>query len=139
MAKKKNPAADAIKTEIEKRLEQFKEVGKELANKVLNTQEVQNVINGVRQAVNTITAYMQSEEYKAVKEALQQVAAYIREHKEDFETLGAATDHIKDLAPFLQEEIEADPEFTGTTIKQVVRTGFTIRGEIRESKYKPLI
>lgn len=112
---------------------------KKLGAALLNTQEAQKAIEGIKETAKRITAYMQSDEYKAAKESLQQMAAYIREHRADFEALDEATDHVKNLAPFLQEELAADPNFEGVTLKQVIREGFTIHGQPTDSKYRPLI
>lgn len=136
--------ADAIREKLTDKavntsIDGLNELKETFVNAMKNAPKVQEALNGAKVAFNAIAVYLQSDEYKTIKENLHQLAQYIKDHKAEFEAIGAATDYVKDLAPFLQEELAADPTFEGVTLKQVIRAGFTLDGQTTDSKYKPLI
>ena len=95
-----------------------------------------------RQALTGITAFIQSGTYKAIKESVQAVAAFMEERRAEFEALAEAGEEIQALAPFLQlelEEAKTDPEFADCTLTEILEQGIDENGNPTESKFRQLI
>lgn len=95
-----------------------------------------------RQALTGITAFIQSDTYKVIKESMQAVAAFMEERRAEFEALAEAGEEIQALAPFLQlelEEAKTDPEFADCTLTEILEQGIDENGNPTESKFRQLI
>ena len=100
------------------------------------------IVETAKEALTGITAFIQSDTYKAIKESMQAVAAFMEEHRAEFAALAEAGEEIQALAPFLQLELEEaknDPEFADCTITDILRQGIDENGNPTESKFRQLI
>lgn len=122
------PAADAIR-----------------AKAAADTGAEERAAKAAEAAITNITAFLQTDTYKAVKESIKAVAAFLGEHRADFTAmaLAAAGEEMQALAPFLQLELDeakkADPEFADCTLIDILGRGLDENGELTESKFKRLI
>lgn len=64
------------------------------------------IANTAREMLTGVTAFLNSDGYKAIKERLQAFSAYMTEHREAFAELAGAAEETQKLIPFLQMEID---------------------------------
>lgn len=107
--------------------------------KDLPQEEQQAKWESVITALDFVQQIANSENFIACRDALLSMAQYATEHKADLEAIENASENLKPLAPFLQEELQKDDTFTGTTLADVLIHGFDESGQPTESNYLPLI
>lgn len=99
-------------------------------------------MDAARTALTSITAFLQSESYKAIKANLQALTGYIEEHKDDFAATIQAGEEIKELAPFIKlviEEAKENPEFKNLSLPEILEQGIDEDGNPTDSKFGQII
>lgn len=103
---------------------------------------MQTIVETAKTALSGITAFINSDAYKAIKENMQAIAAFMEEHRAEFAALAEAGEEIQSLAPFLQielEEAQENPEFADCSLVDILRQGIDENGNPTESKFRTLI
>lgn len=103
---------------------------------------VAGIAQAAKNAVEGITAFINSDIYKAVKESMQLLTAFVEEHREEIEAAADAAEELKPLIPFLQielEEMKNDPQFADCTLSDLLTGGFDADGNEIESPWRQAI
>ncbi len=103
---------------------------------------IETITNTAKEALADITEFINSDNYKAIKEQLQAVSSFIEETQDEFKSLEDAGSELQELAPFLQMELEKEqdnPDYTGCHLEDVLQHGFGDNLKPAESIFSPLI
>lgn len=101
------------------------------------------VVRVAQEALKDISLFFQSDTYQAVKESLISVTSFLDQHKEEIAALAAVTEEIRNLAPFLEMELEElraeNPDFETWTLPDLLEQGFDADGNPTDSPFRQLI
>lgn len=101
-----------------------------------------NIGQMITNIANSITTFINSDTYKAIKEAVQHLGEWYAENEETISAAAIAAEEMRPLIPFLQEELEAakqDPQYKDITIPELLAMGIDADGNPTESKWQQLI
>lgn len=127
--------------EIRRALNDRLQAATEPAREIL-TGTVSEISKAAREAFASITEIVNSPEYKAIRQKLQEVGKIIEKYRLNYKELAEASEELEQLIPFLQMEIDAaqdDPAFAGCTLEDVLQHGLDDDLQPTDSKYRPLI
>lgn len=92
--------------------------------------------------LNSITEFIKSDTYIALKEGISAFYTYIDEHKAELKAAKKTGAELLALAPYLQLELEAvqdDPEYKNCTLEELLENGFDEKGKPIKSKFEQII
>ena len=92
-------------------------------------------------AYDTISAFVNSEDFKTIKESLAALADTLLELRPDIEAIVGAVQTVQDLAPYLEAELEAlkeQPEYKGYTVDDLIEMGLDEEGNIVDGPFKEI-
>lgn len=97
-----------------------------------------------REALAGITAFLQSETYRNIKDNMQAFNKFLEESRAKYETLAAAGADFQDLLPFLQMELDEarennDPDYADCILEDVLLYGYDDNFQPTDSIFRPLI
>lgn len=101
------------------------------------------ILSNAAELANSITAFINSDAYKAIKESFAAIAEWISNYRQEIKLLADLPENVQDLAPFIQLELEdariTDPAFAGCSLQDVLTEGFDADGNPLQGKYRALI
>ena len=99
-------------------------------------------VEAARMAMSDVVEFINSDAYKAIKESIYTVTAFVDEHLEEFAALEGVGEKTQNLFPFIRMELEAskkDPDFENCTLSDILTQGTDEHGNPTESKFGQLI
>ena len=110
-------------------------------------EELQNItddsttagIDVVKEILTSLASFVQSDIFRGIRESVQAVSSFVNAHKEEFAALADLAAEAQDLAPFLQLELDENPEFSDYTISEIFKQGIDENGETTDSIFRQLI
>ncbi len=97
------------------------------------------IAEAARQTLDTINKLLNSETFQAIKKSMLEIGEWLEEHKEELDRLAKLNEKVKNIVPFLADEIEKDPAAETLDIWQMLEEGIDVDGNITESRWKPLL
>jgi hypothetical protein len=140
--KSSKPAAENMASE---HLKSMKDTVKQLSKltQIKGTPEQDKIIRENAQIIlNSITEFIKSDTYIALKEGMTAFYTYMEEHKAEHKALKKAGAELIALAPYLQLELEAvqeDPEYKNCTLEELLAEGFDDKGNPIKSKFDLIV
>ena len=104
-----------------------------------NPATLQAIADTARAAVKRIADFLQSDAYTAIKSSIATLNAYWQDHAEEIAALAEIATEAHSLAPFLEDEIAADPALAGRTLEEAFTVGFDEDGNVTDSPFKQAI
>lgn len=108
----------------------------------MQNRTAENIGQMITNIANSITNFINSDTYKAIKEAVQHLGEWYAENEETISAAADAAEEMRPLIPFLQEELEAakqDPQYKDITIPELLAMGVDEDGNPTESKWQQII
>lgn len=140
--KSSKPAAENMASD---HLKSIKDTVKQLSEltQIEGTPEQDKIIRENAQIIlNSITEFLKSDTYIALKEGMTAFYTYMEEHKAEHKALKKAGAELIALAPYLQLELEAvqeDPEYKNCTLEELLKDGFDENGNPIKSKFDLIV
>lgn len=92
-----------------------------------------------RAALRGVINFLESDSYKAIKSSIALLNEYWQTHREEIAAIAEAVTEAHSLAPFLEAEIEADPDLAGMTLTEAFTVGFDDDGNVIDSPFRAAI
>ena len=140
--KSSKPAAENMASD---HLKSIKDTVKQLSEltQIEGTPEQDKIIRENAQIIlNSITEFIKSDTYIALKEGMTAFYTYMEEHKAEHKALKKVGAELIALAPYLQLELEAvqeDPEYKDCTLEELLKDGFDENGNPIKSKFDLIV
>lgn len=137
-------ATERVKTALD---DSFKRVAENLLNETgmgtlrelaaeISKQAIEGVNQAGKLAVDALSAYFKSAEFDAIKSLARAASEAIALQRERYEAL---TDRQKDLAPFLEDELLADPNLANIGVYEALEQGLDDAGNPKDGPLKEVI
>ncbi len=100
------------------------------------------IVTPAQRALKGIADFVNSDSYKAIKENMAAISAFIAQQRAEIEFLAGLAQELQDLAPFLEmeiEEMEKNPAFADATLREILEQGFDADGNPTDSPFRQLI
>lgn len=108
---------------------------RELAAEI-SKQAIEGVNQAGKLAFDALSAYFKSAEFDAIKSLARAASEAIALQRERYEAL---TDRQKDLAPFLEDELLADPNLANVSVYEALAQGLDDNGNPKDGPLKEVI
>lgn len=102
------------------------------------TEQMESTISAMRDAMASIVRFIQSDTFEAIKTSVREIGEFIEENQDAIEAAAG----LKDLAPFLQaelEEMKKDPQFAECTLDDIIGSSFDADGNPIASPFEEAI
>lgn len=113
-----------------------------ITKSIANSETLKEISQTARAAMNGITAFINSDEYKAIKENTEAVSAFIRDNQAHISAFMNLGEDAKNLAPFIRLALmdeKSNQDYTGYSIIDILQQGIDENGNVIESKFEQII
>ena len=98
-----------------------------------------SAIDSVAKAAEAIEAFLNSATYNTIKDSVEKLTTYWQTHGDTLAEWSRIAAEANSLAPFLEAELEADPDLKGYTIEDALALGFDDDGNITDGPFRNAI
>lgn len=102
----------------------------------------QSIVTTTQFALDGLYTLVASETYKNIKESIDAIAETLRQRREELAALDEASQAVKDLSPYIEQELEAmegDPRIEGITFAEFIRQGYDENGNPTGSLFQTVL
>lgn len=86
--------------------------------------DIKQLVKVIGDAINAALDFANSEAYKAITATAAAIADYAVTHKEEMQRISEGARQLRELAPFIEAEIQAHPEYADLSTDEVLINGF---------------